>query len=125
VGSVFQWFVPCVVPDHSPLLQKVGYCNCECEILVYRLLFHCLIILCVCVCVWCERERERERDGLSVHILISGWLKGVPGEPTRAYCSFCKKSLHAHRLSLLKHTSTLKHTRAAQKNFAQKVVYFL
>ncbi|XP_023709141.1 uncharacterized protein LOC111865393 isoform X2 [Cryptotermes secundus] len=51
---------------------------------------------------------------------FKGWLKGVPGEPTRAYCLFCKKSLHAHRLSLLKHTCTLKHTRAAQKNFALK-----
>jgi hypothetical protein len=57
-----------------------------------------------------------------MHILFSGWLKGVPGQPTRAYCSFCEKSLHAHRLSLLKHTCTLKHTKAAQKNFAQKVV---
>ncbi|KAJ9575847.1 hypothetical protein L9F63_007305 [Diploptera punctata] len=43
------------------------------------------------------------------------WLKGVPGEPNRAYCTFCKKTLHAHRLSLLKHTCTLKHTKAAQK----------
>jgi hypothetical protein len=60
-----------------------------------------------------------------VHILFSGWLKGVPGQPTRAYCSFCEKSLHAHRLSLLKHTCTLKHTKAAQKNFAQKVVVLL
>ncbi|KDR07690.1 uncharacterized protein LOC110840021 [Zootermopsis nevadensis] len=48
---------------------------------------------------------------------FKGWLKGVPGEPNRAYCLFCKKSLHAHRLSLLKHTCTLKHTKAAQKNF--------
>jgi hypothetical protein len=60
-----------------------------------------------------------------MHILFSDWLKGVPGQPTRAYCSFCKKSLHAHRLSLLKHTCTLKHTKAAQKNFAQKVVIIL
>lgn len=59
----------------------------------------------------------------SVHILFSGWLKGVPGEPNRAYCLFCKKSLHAHRLSLLKHTCTLKHTKAAQKNFELQVVY--
>jgi len=60
-----------------------------------------------------------------IHILFSGWLRGVPGQPTRAYCSFCEKSLHAHRLSLLKHTCTLKHTKAAQKNFAQKVVVHL
>ncbi|XP_069671230.1 uncharacterized protein [Periplaneta americana] len=51
---------------------------------------------------------------------FKGWLRGVPGQPTRAYCTFCNKSLHAHRLSLLKHTCTLKHTKAAQKNFALK-----
>lgn len=37
----------------------------------------------------------------------------MPNCPTRAYCSYCKRDLHAHRLSLLKHTSTLKHQRAA------------
>lgn len=49
---------------------------------------------------------------------FKGWLKGVPGEPNRAYCTFCKKTLHAHRLSLMKHTCTLKHTKAAQKIYA-------
>ncbi|XP_012152977.1 uncharacterized protein LOC100879167 isoform X2 [Megachile rotundata] len=42
-----------------------------------------------------------------------GWLTSVPFQPTRAYCLFCKKNLHAHRLSLLKHTCTMKHQRAA------------
>ncbi|KAB0796909.1 hypothetical protein PPYR_10970 [Photinus pyralis] len=43
-----------------------------------------------------------------------GWLRGVQGEPTRAYCMYCQKTLHAHRLSLLKHTCTIRHQKAAQ-----------
>ncbi|XP_019874376.1 uncharacterized protein LOC109602454 isoform X2 [Aethina tumida] len=45
---------------------------------------------------------------------FKGWLRGVEGEPTRAYCIYCQKTLHAHRLSLLKHTCTLRHQKAAQ-----------
>ncbi|ENN71018.1 hypothetical protein HUJ04_003370 [Dendroctonus ponderosae] len=45
---------------------------------------------------------------------FKGWLKGVKGEPTRAYCTYCSKTLHAHRLSLLKHTCTIRHQKAAQ-----------
>ncbi|KAL1516689.1 hypothetical protein ABEB36_000569 [Hypothenemus hampei] len=45
---------------------------------------------------------------------FKGWLKGVKGQPTRAYCIFCQKTLHAHRLSLLKHTCTIRHQKAAQ-----------
>ncbi|CAH0547725.1 unnamed protein product [Brassicogethes aeneus] len=45
---------------------------------------------------------------------FKGWLRGVEGEPTRAYCTYCQKTLHAHRLSLLKHTCTLRHQKAAQ-----------
>ncbi|XP_015437852.1 PREDICTED: uncharacterized protein LOC107192996 [Dufourea novaeangliae] len=44
---------------------------------------------------------------------FKGWLTSVPFQPTRAYCLYCKKNLHAHRLSLLKHTCTMKHQRAA------------
>lgn len=44
---------------------------------------------------------------------FKGWLTSVPHQPTRAYCNYCKKNLHAHRLSLLKHTCTMKHQRAA------------
>ncbi|XP_068085993.1 uncharacterized protein [Anabrus simplex] len=51
---------------------------------------------------------------------FKGWLRGVPNEPTRAYCTYCDKSLHAHRLSLLKHTCTLKHTKAAQSAFSMQ-----
>ncbi|KAF7988445.1 hypothetical protein HCN44_001018 [Aphidius gifuensis] len=43
---------------------------------------------------------------------FKGWLTSVENEPTRALCKYCDKNLHAHRLSLLKHTCTLKHTRA-------------
>ncbi|XP_026482002.1 uncharacterized protein LOC113389159 isoform X2 [Ctenocephalides felis] len=48
---------------------------------------------------------------------FKGWLKGIPGQGSRAYCTFCQKSLHAHRLSLLKHTCTIRHQKAAQLNF--------
>ncbi|XP_011315399.1 uncharacterized protein [Fopius arisanus] len=44
---------------------------------------------------------------------FKGWLTSVAAQPTRAYCIYCKKNLHAHRLSLLKHTCTMKHQRAA------------
>ncbi|XP_077254516.1 uncharacterized protein LOC143893234 isoform X1 [Temnothorax americanus] len=44
---------------------------------------------------------------------FKGWLTSVPYQPTRAYCLYCKKNLHAHRLSLLKHTCTMKHQRSA------------
>ncbi|XP_012530777.1 uncharacterized protein LOC105833527 isoform X2 [Monomorium pharaonis] len=44
---------------------------------------------------------------------FKGWLTSVPSQPTRAYCLYCKKNLHAHRLSLLKHTCTMKHQRSA------------
>ncbi|KAE8746056.1 hypothetical protein FOCC_FOCC007179 [Frankliniella occidentalis] len=46
---------------------------------------------------------------------FKGWLKEVEGLPNRAYCSYCQVSLFAHRLSLLKHTCTLKHQRASQR----------
>lgn len=46
---------------------------------------------------------------------FKGWLQGVVGEPNRAFCSYCQVTLFAHRLSLLKHTCTIKHQRAAQK----------
>lgn len=29
--------------------------------------------------------------------------------PSKAYCKFCERELHSHRLSLLKHCSSLKH----------------
>lgn len=51
---------------------------------------------------------------------FAGWLKGVEGEPTRAFCIYCQKTLHAHRLSLLKHTCTIRHQKAAQANLIKK-----
>lgn len=51
---------------------------------------------------------------------FKGWLKGVEGEPTRAYCTYCHKNLHAHMNSLLKHTCTIRHQKAAQLNSARK-----
>ncbi|XP_029662719.1 uncharacterized protein LOC115235219 isoform X1 [Formica exsecta] len=53
-----------------------------------------------------RKEWEQMQD-------FKGWLTSVPHQPTRAYCIYCKKNLHAHRLSLLKHTCTMKHQRAA------------
>lgn len=46
--------------------------------------------------------------------ISSGWLTCVPEQQTRAYCLYCRKDLHAHRLSLLKHMCTIKHQRSAQ-----------
>ncbi|XP_034187095.1 uncharacterized protein LOC117607476 isoform X1 [Osmia lignaria lignaria] len=51
---------------------------------------------------------------------FKGWLTSVPFQPTRAYCLYCKKNLHAHRLSLLKHTCTMKHQRAALLHEAEE-----
>ncbi|XP_066582404.1 uncharacterized protein [Prorops nasuta] len=51
---------------------------------------------------------------------FEGWLTSDPLLPTRAYCLYCKKNLHAHRLSLLKHTCTMKHQRAALMHQAEK-----
>ncbi|XP_034255261.1 uric acid degradation bifunctional protein TTL isoform X3 [Thrips palmi] len=46
---------------------------------------------------------------------FKGWLQGVVGQKNRAFCSYCQVTLFAHRLSLLKHTCTIKHQRASQK----------
>ncbi|KAK9871542.1 hypothetical protein WA026_012916 [Henosepilachna vigintioctopunctata] len=51
---------------------------------------------------------------------FQGWLKGVDNEPTRAFCVYCQKTLHAHRLSLLKHTCTIRHQKAAQLHQMRK-----
>ncbi|KAF5303697.1 hypothetical protein FQR65_LT00841 [Abscondita terminalis] len=51
---------------------------------------------------------------------FKGWLRGVYGQPTRAYCMYCQKTLHAHRLSLLKHTCTIRHQKAAQIHSIRK-----
>nr|XP_031828128.1 serine/threonine-protein phosphatase 6 regulatory subunit 3-like [Nomia melanderi] len=51
---------------------------------------------------------------------FKGWLTYVPLQATRAYCMYCKKNLHAHRLSLLKHTCTMKHQRAALLHEAEE-----
>lgn len=53
-----------------------------------------------------RKEWEQMQD-------FKGWLTSVQFQPTRAYCTYCKKNLHAHRLSLLKHTCTIKHQRAS------------
>lgn len=51
---------------------------------------------------------------------FKGWLTGIEGQPLRAYCLYCQKSLHAHRLSLLKHTCTIRHQKAAELHRFQK-----
>lgn len=51
---------------------------------------------------------------------FKGWLTGIEGQPLRAYCLYCQKSLHAHRLSLLKHTCTIRHQKAAEFHRFQK-----
>ncbi|XP_047114728.1 uncharacterized protein LOC124795009 isoform X2 [Schistocerca piceifrons] len=61
-----------------------------------------------------QRYRQAYRVEWESQPDFKGWLKSVPGEPNRAFCLYCNRSLHAHCLSLLKHLCTLKHTRAAQ-----------
>ncbi|XP_012279325.1 probable serine/threonine-protein kinase kinX isoform X1 [Orussus abietinus] len=56
---------------------------------------------------------QRYRKEWELMLDFKGWLTSVPLQPTRAYCTYCKKDLHAHRLSLLKHTCTMKHQRSA------------
>jgi len=51
---------------------------------------------------------------------FKGWLRGVEGQPTRAFCMYCQKTLHAHRLSLLKHTCTVRHQKATALHNARK-----
>ncbi|XP_043495792.1 uncharacterized protein LOC122519988 [Polistes fuscatus] len=51
---------------------------------------------------------------------FKGWLTSVSNQPTRAFCLYCHKNLHAHRLSLLKHTCTMKHQRAASAHHEEK-----
>uniref|UniRef100_A0A1B6K2F4 hydroxyisourate hydrolase n=1 Tax=Homalodisca liturata TaxID=320908 RepID=A0A1B6K2F4_9HEMI len=50
---------------------------------------------------------------------FKGWLQPVPDNPSRAFCTICDKTLYAHRLSLLQHTCTVKHTRLAQRKFIE------
>lgn len=52
---------------------------------------------------------------------FAGWLTEVEGEPTRAFCIYCQKTLHAHRLSLLKHTCTIRHQKAATLHQTKKI----
>lgn len=70
-----------------------------------------------------QRYRQAYRVEWESQPDFKGWLKSVPGEPTRAYCLYCNRSLHAHCLSLLKHLCTLKHTRAAQKAAPEQYLY--
>ena len=62
---------------------------------------------------------------LYLTVFVKGWLRGVVGEPTRAYCTYCQKTLHAHRLSLLKHTCTIRHQKAAQIHNTRKVTCYI
>ncbi|RZF48085.1 hypothetical protein LSTR_LSTR002151 [Laodelphax striatellus] len=49
---------------------------------------------------------EKESD-------FKGWLTSVADQPNKAYCKACKRILHAHRLTLVKHTISIKHMKAA------------
>lgn len=44
----------------------------------------------------------------------------MAGNPYKAYCKYCERELHTHRLSLLKHCSSLKHE-VRLKEFQQSV----
>lgn len=62
------------------------------------------------------KSKQKEKKSYAncwLKLLFLGWLTSIPYHPTRAYCLYCKKDLHAHRLSLLKHMCTMKHQRSA------------
>jgi len=42
---------------------------------------------------------------------MSGWLKVVEGDETKAYCSYCEVKLRAHYKDLERHCQTEKHRR--------------
>ncbi|XP_075229540.1 uncharacterized protein LOC142329087 isoform X2 [Lycorma delicatula] len=48
------------------------------------------------------------------------WLEAVPNNSSRAFCKICNKNLHAHRLTLLKHTASIKHMKRAQTQYKAK-----
>ncbi|XP_075229560.1 uncharacterized protein LOC142329110 [Lycorma delicatula] len=51
---------------------------------------------------------------------FNGWLEAVPNNSSRAFCKICNKNLHAHRLTLLKHTASIKHMKRAQTQYKAK-----
>lgn len=53
---------------------------------------------------------------------MAGWLTSVPGNNTKAYCKLCKKELHCHRLSLLKHKVTFKHHQKEEQQKLMKII---
>ncbi|EEB18860.1 conserved hypothetical protein [Pediculus humanus corporis] len=65
------------------------------------------------------RYKQSYREAWESMKDFKGWLTSVPGNSTKAYCKLCKKELHCHRLSLLKHKVTFKHHKKEEE---QKLV---
>lgn len=64
-----------------------------------------------------NRYKQQYRKAWETLPEFKDWLKASPGSVDRGYCTVCEKSLHAHRLSLLKHTCSVRHMKAMQKKF--------
>ena len=48
--------------------------------------------------------------------VITGWLKGMAGEPTLAFCKVCKTSLRARKKDLDDHQKSRKHKKCMMKS---------
>lgn len=65
-----------------------------------------------------KKKRQLYRNAWEYCEEFKNWLTSVPNEPTKCYCKFCKKILISHKLSLLKHCSSIKHMNNESKESA-------
>ncbi|KAK6628718.1 hypothetical protein RUM43_002534 [Polyplax serrata] len=68
------------------------------------------------------RYKQSYREAWESMRDFKGWLTSVPGNNTKAYCKLCKKELHCHRLSLLKHKVTFKHHQKEEQQKLMKII---
>ncbi|XP_039286616.1 uncharacterized protein LOC111063252 isoform X5 [Nilaparvata lugens] len=64
-----------------------------------------------------RKYKQQYRKAWEMEPDFKGWLTSVPNKPNKAYCKACKRDLHAHRLTLVKHTISIKHMKAAVEYF--------
>ncbi|CAH1187499.1 unnamed protein product [Phyllotreta striolata] len=59
-----------------------------------------------------KNYKQKYRPAWEEMPIFRDWLRRVEGEPRKAFCKLCSKTLIAHRLSLLKHCQTTSHKNA-------------
>ncbi|XP_039286613.1 uncharacterized protein LOC111063252 isoform X2 [Nilaparvata lugens] len=69
-----------------------------------------------------RKYKQQYRKAWEMEPDFKGWLTSVPNKPNKAYCKACKRDLHAHRLTLVKHTISIKHMKAAVEYFDSKTL---